>query len=168
MAYANPDAVTQIANGLSTTTFTYDNNGNVTQKTTDGTTAMPALTNRSKVRGLTDRKMAVVDTYLRGRSFESRDQLVAFAGLDVMARRSGSWRGKERLSKCGSPYLRKVLFHIAWGLSRHNAQYRAYYLKLRGAGKHFMTCMVAVARKFLRFVFAWYFGSLKLSTALAA
>jgi RHS repeat-associated protein len=37
-AYANPHAVTQIANGLSTTTFTYDNNGNVTQKTTDGTT----------------------------------------------------------------------------------------------------------------------------------
>src|SRR5215813_7375618 len=36
--YINPDAVTQIANGLSTTTFTYDNNGNVTQKTTDGTT----------------------------------------------------------------------------------------------------------------------------------
>jgi YD repeat-containing protein len=38
MAYANPDAVTQIANGLSTTTFTYDNNGNVVQKTVDGTT----------------------------------------------------------------------------------------------------------------------------------
>jgi RHS repeat-associated protein len=37
MAYADPDAVTQIANGLSTTTFTYDNNGNVTQKTVDGT-----------------------------------------------------------------------------------------------------------------------------------
>jgi RHS repeat-associated protein len=38
MAYADPDAVTQIANGLSTTTFTYDNDGNVTQKTVDGTT----------------------------------------------------------------------------------------------------------------------------------
>jgi RHS repeat-associated protein len=38
MAYANPDAVTQIANGLSTTTFSYDNNGNLTQKTVDGTT----------------------------------------------------------------------------------------------------------------------------------
>jgi uncharacterized protein RhaS with RHS repeats len=36
--YVNPDAVTQIANGLSTTTFVYDNNGNVAQKTTDGTT----------------------------------------------------------------------------------------------------------------------------------
>ena len=31
--YANPDAVTQIANGLSTTTFSYDNNGNLAQKT---------------------------------------------------------------------------------------------------------------------------------------
>jgi RHS repeat-associated protein len=38
VTYANPDAPTQIANGVSTTTFTYDNNGNVTQKTVDGTT----------------------------------------------------------------------------------------------------------------------------------
>jgi YD repeat-containing protein len=37
-AYADPDAVTQIANGLSTTTFAYDADGNVTQKTVDGTT----------------------------------------------------------------------------------------------------------------------------------
>jgi RHS repeat-associated protein len=29
IGYANPDAVTQIANGLSTTTYTYDNNGNL-------------------------------------------------------------------------------------------------------------------------------------------
>jgi uncharacterized protein RhaS with RHS repeats len=36
--YANPDAPTQIANGLSTTTFVYDADGNVTQKTVDGTT----------------------------------------------------------------------------------------------------------------------------------
>src|SRR5215468_2838319 len=38
MGYANPDAVTQIANGVSTSTFTYDNNGNLAQKTTDGVT----------------------------------------------------------------------------------------------------------------------------------
>src|SRR5260221_3683375 len=29
MGYANPDAVTQIANGLSTTTYAYDNDGNL-------------------------------------------------------------------------------------------------------------------------------------------
>lgn len=38
MGYANPDAVTQIGNGLSTTTFQFDNNGNVIQKTADGPT----------------------------------------------------------------------------------------------------------------------------------
>jgi RHS repeat-associated protein len=37
MGYANPHAVTQIANGFSTSTFTYDNNGNLLQKTVDGT-----------------------------------------------------------------------------------------------------------------------------------
>ena len=36
--YANPDAPTQIANGLSTSTFSYDNDGNLVQKTVDGTT----------------------------------------------------------------------------------------------------------------------------------
>jgi YD repeat-containing protein len=35
--YADPDAVTQIGNGVSTSTFSYDNNGNLTQKTVDGT-----------------------------------------------------------------------------------------------------------------------------------
>jgi hypothetical protein len=34
--YANPHAVTQIATGLSTSTFQFDNNGNVIQKLTDG------------------------------------------------------------------------------------------------------------------------------------
>jgi hypothetical protein len=38
MAYADPDAVTQIANGLSTTSFAYDNDGNLAQKNVDGTT----------------------------------------------------------------------------------------------------------------------------------
>jgi hypothetical protein len=35
--YANPHAVTQIANGVSTSTFVWDNNGNLIQKTVDGT-----------------------------------------------------------------------------------------------------------------------------------
>ena len=38
MGYANPHAPTQIADGHSTSTFSYDNAGNLTQKTTDGVT----------------------------------------------------------------------------------------------------------------------------------
>ena len=36
--YANPHAVSQIANAQSTTTYSYDQNGNISQKTTDGVT----------------------------------------------------------------------------------------------------------------------------------
>lgn len=38
IGYANPHAPTQIANGVSTSTFSYDNAGNLIQKTVDGTT----------------------------------------------------------------------------------------------------------------------------------
>jgi hypothetical protein len=38
ISYADPDAVTKVANGLSTTTLIFDDNRNVTQKTVDGTT----------------------------------------------------------------------------------------------------------------------------------
>jgi RHS repeat-associated protein len=50
--YANPDAVTQIANGLSTTTFAYDDNGNVTQKTVDGTTTTYVYDYANRLTGL--------------------------------------------------------------------------------------------------------------------
>ena len=36
MGFANPHAVTQIGSGVSTSTFQFDNNGNVVQKLTDG------------------------------------------------------------------------------------------------------------------------------------
>jgi RHS repeat-associated protein len=38
MGYANPHDLTQLSSGYSTSTFVYDNDGNVAQKTTDGTT----------------------------------------------------------------------------------------------------------------------------------
>ena len=38
IGYANPHAPTQIAEGHSTSTFSYDNAGNLIQKTTDGVT----------------------------------------------------------------------------------------------------------------------------------
>ena len=60
------------------------------------------------------------------------------------------------LSKRGSGYLRKVLFQIAWGLKMHNPVYQAYYEQIRLRGKVYKTCIIALARKFLRFLFAFY------------
>jgi len=106
--------------------------------------------------GVSHEQVAAVLVALGDKVFENRDQLVAFVGLDVRVRQSGKWQGKQVLSKRGNGYLRKVLFQIGWGLMMHDARYKEYYGKMRARGKNYKTCIIAMARKFLRFLFAFY------------
>lgn len=108
-----------------------------------------------RTRGISENQMAVLSCLLAGKTFADRDGLVAFVGLDVMPRSSGMWQGRGRISKRGNAYTRKVLFQIAWGLKAHNPQFQEYYLRLRNErGKHYTTCLIAIARKFLRYYYA--------------
>ena len=107
-------------------------------------------------KGLSKDSIAVVFGLMGDKLFQNRNQLTAFAGLDVSARQSGMWLGKQRISKRGNPYLRKVLYQIAWGLKQHNDRFKQYYQSLRLRKKHYTTCLIAVARKFLRFLFSFY------------
>jgi transposase len=66
--------------------------------------------------GVSQVQVAALLIGLRNRQFAHRDQLVALVGLDVRVRQSGSWQGRQVLSKRGNGYLRKVLFQIGWGL----------------------------------------------------
>ena len=104
------------------------------------------------VRGVSQASVAKVLSLLDGHEFADKHKLVAFTGLDVAARRSGAWKGRERISKRGNPHFRKLLFQMAWGLKQHNIVYREYYQRMRERGKHYFTCLIAVARKFLRFL----------------
>lgn len=111
----------------------------------------------AKLPGVTEKSAAVLLSALEGKQFENRDQLVAFVGLDVVHKQSGTWQGKEKLSKKGSPYLRKLLYQMAWGLKNFHPVYQAYYhKKYKQEGCHYSTALLAVARKFLRFLFAFY------------
>lgn len=108
--------------------------------------------------GVSETSLAIILCGLTDKQFTNRDQLVAFVGLDVRARRSGMWQGKERLSKRGNAFLRKVLYQIAWGLKMHHPIYQQYYQRLyHEEGKHYTTTLIAIARKFLRYLFAVYF-----------
>ena len=94
---------------------------------------------------------SVENSLVENRQFTSRDQLVAFCGMDLTIRESGtSVHGKRHLSKRGDPFLRKKLFQIAWALKMHNPEYQRYYEKKREEGHHYFTCLMAIARKFLR------------------
>lgn len=106
-----------------------------------------------KLPGVSRSAISIVLGLLGKRKFTSRNQLVAFAGIDLTIRESGSSvHGKRHLSKRGDPFLRKKLFQIAWALKMHNPEYQKYYEKKRAEGHHYFTCLIAVSRKFLKHI----------------
>jgi transposase len=80
--------------------------------------------------------------------FSNPSKLVAFSGIDASVTQSGENAGTgHRMSKRGSPYLRKALFQAAFVASSYDPVFKAYYQKKRAEGKHHLTSLGAVARK---------------------
>jgi len=79
--------------------------------------------------------------------FSNPSKLVAFSGIDATIIQSGESSGAYRMSKRGSPYLRKALFQAALVASTHDPVFKSYYQKKRAEGKHHLTAIGAVARK---------------------
>lgn len=87
--------------------------------------------------------------------FERAPQLVAYAGLDVAVRESGEYTGKGgKISKRGSPYLRRAIWQAATVASRYDPALREYYQGLRDRGKPHLVAIGAVARKMTNIIFA--------------
>lgn len=78
---------------------------------------------------------------------------IAYVGLDLSIRQSGSWVGHSKLSKRGMAYLRKKLYQAAWGAMQNDPHFRAYYDKLRQQGHPYVETLLIIARKILRIAF---------------
>jgi len=93
--------------------------------------------------------------------FENAKAVIAYAGLDPRVRQSGmTLRRNTKLTKRGSPYLRRALFIAASIAQRHDAELHAYYLKKRSEGKRYKEATVANARHVLQRVYAvWKRGT---------
>lgn len=88
-------------------------------------------------------------------NFSCAKAAAAFAGLSPAPYESGSSvRGKSRLSKVGSPSLRKGLYFPAVTASRYNPLLRLFYLRLLANGKTKMAALGAVMRKLVHLAFA--------------
>jgi transposase len=86
--------------------------------------------------------------------FQSARQVAAFAGLVPRLRESGSSvRGKPRLSKVGSPRLRKCLYFPAMTALRWNPLIKALGLRLSAQGKPKMLIIGAAMRKLLHLAY---------------
>lgn len=93
--------------------------------------------------------------------FTHRGALTAFAGVDPGKNDSGQYSQKSvRISKKGSPSLRKTLFLVMAGLIKRSPADDAVYAfmdKKRAQGKPYYVYMTAGANKFLRI----YYGRVK-------
>jgi len=87
------------------------------------------------------------------RRVKDDDSWVAYSGLDISVRESGSWRGKGKLTKRGNAYLRKRLFQAAWGAYMNNADVRDYYDALKAGGRRHTEALCIIARKMLRIAY---------------
>lgn len=87
--------------------------------------------------------------------FSNASKLVAYAVIDASVSQSGEYEStNNRMSKRGSPYLRKALFRAAFIASNHDPVFKAYYQKKRREGKHHNVAVGAVARKLCHTIYA--------------
>lgn len=87
--------------------------------------------------------------------FKKPSQLLAFAGLDASVHQSGDFTGtKNKLSKRGSPYLRRAIWQAAFIAAFHDPALSIYYQKLKQRGKSHGTAVGAVSRKMVNIIFA--------------
>ena len=85
--------------------------------------------------------------------FESAPKLVAYAGLDASVKQSGDFTGtKNKISKRGSPYLRRALWLAAFVASRRDPVLSVYYSNLIARGKSHKLALTAVSRKLCNIV----------------
>ena len=88
------------------------------------------------------------------RRFDAPGKLVAFAGLDVKVTQSGEFNGtRQKISKRGSPYLRRAIWLAASRAAFCDPILSEYYQGLRARGKHHLTAVGAVARKLCNIIF---------------
>ena len=89
--------------------------------------------------------------------YHKKSSIVRFAGLEPVENKSGKFQGNEKISKQGSPHLRKTLFQVMDCLLKHAPTDDPIFQFLdrkRSEGKHYYSYMNAGAAKLLRVYYA--------------
>lgn len=87
--------------------------------------------------------------------FSSSCKLAAFSGVDPTMKQSGEYNGiRNRMSKRGSPYLRRAIWLAATVAAHHDPALSIYFQKKRTEGKPYMTAMGHICRKMVSIIYA--------------
>lgn len=105
------------------------------------------------VPGIT-RRNAALFTFVLNPAVSSAKSWIAYAGLDVAIKESGTWRGHGKITKRGPAWLRKRLFQSAWGAAVNSSQGRLYYDTLKAKGRKHKEALVIMAKKLVSIMHA--------------
>ncbi len=87
--------------------------------------------------------------------FQNVKAFIAYVGLDSKVRQSGaSLNRNSKITKRGSPYLRRAAYITASIAQRHDVTLGEYHLKKRVEGKRYKEATVANARHLLARAYA--------------
>lgn len=87
--------------------------------------------------------------------FGSPAKLAAFAGVDPTVKQSGDYTGtRAKMSKRGSPYLRRAIWLASFSSLRADPALRAFYDAKRAQGKIHSVAMGHLCRKMTSVIFA--------------
>lgn len=88
------------------------------------------------------------------RQFPHWRALLAYSGLKVRIRRSGKYRGKDKITKKGRILLRKLLGQAAFSVSRRDRILGEYYHRKLSEGMNHGKAKVACMRKLVKILYA--------------
>lgn len=97
--------------------------------------------------------LALKAMYHRG-EFSNVDRFIAFLGLDVRVRDSGTFRGRRKLTKKGDPEVRRLLFNGARAAAYRYAEWSELKQRLMARGLSEIQTSVILARKIARIGYA--------------
>lgn len=85
--------------------------------------------------------------------FKNIRQLVSYAGLDVVEKESGKYRGKTKISKKGNARIRSALYMPAMSASLHNSNLKEFYERINEGRTIKRQGLIAVMRKLLILIY---------------
>lgn len=114
-------------------------------------------TQLTSITGISTTLAAVILSEIGGdiRRFSSPAKLAAFAGIDPTVKQSGDFSAtRMRMSKRGSPYLRRAIWLASTVAAFKDPAIHALYERKRAEGKDHMTTIGHVCRKMVSIIFA--------------
>lgn len=97
--------------------------------------------------------LALKAMYHRG-EFSNVDRFIAYLGLDIKVRDSGTFKGRRKLTKKGDPEVRRLLFNGARAAAYRQAEWAEQKQKLIARGFSEIQTSVILARKIARIGYA--------------